>query len=350
MQFKIFSLYPQIFQSFLDTSLVARGIAKNIIEVKLIDWREKYGIGGYKQVDDKPFGGGSGMVLMADPIIQAMLEHDAINFDYSALGNEKNTVILSGAKDPLPIKNTLQNISPLTKGDVRRTEGFVSTEKFTPPTPNNSTFEKLIKQNRNNPKQSQIRKVNILTTPRGFPFDQKIAQWIASEFDEINILCGRFEGFDNRVNDYVDLELSMGNYVLNGGEVPAMAMVEAISRLVPEFITKDTSVLHDSFSQELNSYQEFEFDNSRENTKNRMNKIKGIKNSSVVEAASVSALTQNKKTQLNLFSNSYWIANILPHIEHPQYTRPLEWKGKIVPKVLISGDHAKIQKWRMRWW
>jgi tRNA (guanine37-N1)-methyltransferase len=328
MQFKIFSLYPQIFQSFLDTSLVARGIAKDIINVKVIDWREKYGIGGYKQVDDKPFGGGSGMVLMADPIINAMEEHNAINFDYSALGNKKSTVILSGAKDPLPTQNTLQN-------------NFV-------PTPNNSTFENLIKQNRNNPNHPQIRKVNILTTPRGFPFDQKIAQWIANEFDEVNILCGRFEGFDNRVNDYVDLELSMGNYVLNGGEVPAMAMVEAISRLVPGFITKDTSVLHDSFSQELNNYKEFEFDNSRENTKNRMNKIKNGSNNDVILSRAKDPLaTKDKK---NLFSNSYWISNILPHIEHPQYTRPLEWKDKKVPSVLISGDHAKIQQWRMRWW
>jgi tRNA G37 N-methylase TrmD len=344
MQFKIFSLYPQIFQSFLDTSLVARGIAKNIIGVKVIDWREKYGIGGYKQVDDKPFGGGSGMVLMADPIIRAMEENDSINFDYTTLrtSNPNKTV---GAELVRPLEENHNEHTPNLK--IR------PSPEGTAPNPNNSTFENLIKQNRNNPTQPQIRKVNILTTPRGFPFDQRIAQWISSEFDEISILCGRFEGFDNRVNDYIDLELSMGNYVLNGGEVPAMAMIEAISRLVPEFITKDTSVLHDSFSQELNSYQEFEFDNSRENTKNRMNKIKGASSNPLVKGGqnlqNFGGII-NQKTQLNLFSNSYWISNILPHIEHPQYTRPLEWLTKKVPNVLVGGDHAKIQKWRLRWW
>jgi tRNA G37 N-methylase TrmD len=270
-----------------------------------------------------------------------MEEHNSINFDYSALGNEKNTVILSEAKDPLPIDYKLQLKKFPYQGVSQSDGGTTSNTPSKPPTPNNSIFENIIKQNRNNSTQTQIRKVNILTTPRGFPFDQKIAQWIASEFDEVNILCGRFEGFDNRVNDYIDLELSMGNYVLNGGEVPAMAMVEAISRLVPGFITKDTSVLHDSFSKELNSYQEFEFDNSHQNTKNLMNKFKNMSLSGAVQRIGVPS---------KLFSNSYWISNILPHIEHPQYTRPLEWKGKIVAEVLVSGDHAKIQKWRMRWW
>jgi tRNA (guanine-N1)-methyltransferase len=75
MKFQIFSLYPQIFESFLSTSLIARGITKNIIDVRIINWRENHGIGNYRQVDDSPFGGGSGMVLMADPIVKSLEEH-----------------------------------------------------------------------------------------------------------------------------------------------------------------------------------------------------------------------------------------------------------------------------------
>ncbi len=311
MKFKIFTLYPAIFESFLSVSLIARGIAKDIISVDLIDWRATHGIGNYKQVDDKPFGGGSGMVLMCDPIIRSMQENDAINFDYSTLNTGLNS------------------------------------DNSTKVVPNNSIFEDIIIANRakfeldNN--ESQIRKVNILTTPRGFPFDQRVANWLAKEFDEVSILCGRFEGFDNRVNDSVDLELSLGNFVLNGGEVASMAMIESISRLIPGFITKDTSVLHDSFSVSNNQYEEFEFENSRLQTKIKMEKIKKTGSSQNFD---------NVKGQLpvKLFDNNWWLKNILPHIEHPQYTRPLEWNHKKAPEVLLSGDHAKIQKWRLRWW
>jgi tRNA (guanine37-N1)-methyltransferase len=291
MKFNIFTLHPDLFQSFITNSLIARAISKKIIEISCIDWREKFGIGSYKQVDDKPFGGGSGMVLMAEPILNSMK-------DIGCIGH----LNLSGG----------QHINLL---------------------PNNSKFYTIVK-NGINPNQ----KVNILMTPRGFPINQQTVEWIAKNFNEVNILCGRYEGFDARVNDYIDLELSIGNFVLNGGEVGSMCLVEAISRLVPGFITKNASVLHDSFSSGLNNYKEFEFTNSKTQYQKSLAKNK--------------AATQEKPD--NLFDDQNWRSEILPYIEHPQYTRPavLNYDSNEIkiPEILLSGDHAKIQKWRMKWW
>jgi tRNA (guanine37-N1)-methyltransferase len=369
MKFKIFTLHPDIFTSFISNSLIARAIAKHIIEIKTIDWRQDFGIGNYKQVDDKPFGGGSGMVLMADPIINCMIAEDC--FD-----NEK-------LQRPHPT-------SPIGEGQINVL-------------PNNSNFYQQIKSGK-----LTTKKVNILMTPRGFPMTQQVVEWLAQDFDQINILCGRYEGFDARINDHIDLELSIGNFVLNGGEVGSMCLVEAVSRLVPDFITKNTSVLHDSFSSGLNNYNEFEFENSKPQYQSELEKSKNSeklkvksekldKNSiqnfgsnlklPLVKGLAAQAVwglnsensqfklenkTSNFKTLqnpvapqqplikgqqfVNLFNNTHWLQNILPHIEHPQYTRPNIWQDPItneqkkVPEVLLSGDHAKIQKWRVKWW
>jgi tRNA (guanine37-N1)-methyltransferase len=291
MRFNIFTLHSDLFQSFTTNSLIARAIAKNIIQINCIDWREKFGIGNYKQVDDKPFGGGSGMVLMAEPIL-----------------------------------NSLTDLGCVT--DLKLTDG-----EHKSLLPNNSAFYSKVQSGLNPSK-----KVNVLMTPRGFPMTQQTVEWIADSFDEVNVLCGRYEGFDARVNDYIDLELSIGSFVLNGGEVGSMCLVEAVSRLVPDFITKGASVLHDSFSSGLNDYKEFEFSNSKTQYQKSLAKGKTI----------------TKPTTTNLFDDQDWRTQILPHIEHPQYTRPSTLnfnKSAIkIPEILLSGDHAKIQKWRMKWW
>ena len=363
MKFKIFTLHPDIFSSFISNSLIARAISKSIIDIKTIDWRQEFGIGNYRQVDDKPFGGGSGMVLMADPIVNCMIDERC--FDNSIPTDNGDTVIASTKLDLL--------------------------------LPNNNKFYQQIKSG-----VLQTKKVNILMTPRGFPLTQQIVEWLAQDFEEINILSGRYEGFDARINDHIDLELSIGNFVLNGGEVASMCLVEAVSRLVPDFITKNTSVFHDSFSSGLNNYQEFEFQNSKlqyqrelEKSKNKNNnlvsKLKfdktpllqgsgfgspeqslatiggGSEADGVVSTGNNSIQTFNGnyygdtvvaatlQSNKNLFDNNHWLQNILPHIEHPQYTRPNIWQDPItneqkkVPEVLLSGDHAKIQKWRVKW-
>jgi tRNA G37 N-methylase TrmD len=427
MKFKIFTLHPDIFTSFISNSLIARAIFKQIIEIKTIDWRQDFGIGNYKQVDDKPFGGGSGMVLMAAPIINAMIREDCFDSEKLKVRSEKlgkdttsndcHSERLSEESPADEFQNITDNYpvasqqlldrgnklnklikpeagnSPL-EGWQSQTDGLVkgdatdSGELKFPSTnnpilnhnsllPNNANFYQQIKSG-----QLITKKVNILMTPRGFPMTQQVVEWLANDFDQINILCGRYEGFDARINDHIDLELSIGNFVLNGGEVGSMCLIEAVSRLVPDFITKNTSVLHDSFSSGLNNYNEFQFENSKPHYQRELEKSKNseklTKNSNFRsniklplnkglaaqavwgyksdETNKPNTKQINTNQPLNLFNNTNWLQNILPQIEHPQYTRPNIWQDPItgeqkkVPEVLLEGNHAKIQKWRVRWW
>ncbi|MEM6998116.1 MAG: tRNA (guanosine(37)-N1)-methyltransferase TrmD [Patescibacteria group bacterium] len=125
----------------------------------------------------------------------------------------------------------------------------------------------------------------LAMTPRGQTFKQSDAQGLADEGRDLIIICGRYEGFDERIMDWVDEEISIGNYVLTGGELPAMVVADAVVRLIPGVLGGDQSAEDESFSDD--------------------------------------------KTR-----------------EHPQYTKPAEFRGKKIPDVLLSGDHAKIAKWR----
>jgi tRNA G37 N-methylase TrmD len=297
MFYRIFSIQPDIFSSFWNNSLIARGLSKNIISYEMLNWRDKYGVGSYKQIDDKPFGGGAGMVLQPEPI-------------YNAL------------KD-------VGGISSLFKPALEAQNHFKLE-------PNNSQFWNLWKALKT---VNSIKKATISLTPRGFPITQQVVEWLAANFDELNILCGRYEGFDARVSEIVDLELSIGNFVTNGGEAPAMSLIEGISRLLPDFVTKNNTVLHDSFSSKLNFYPE---QNEFVIGKNKLGQANLKKTelddifSSIVEP--------------NLFNDGWWKSNILPFIEHPQYSRPEIWHNLQVPQVLTTGDHKKIQQYRMKWY
>lgn len=125
--------------------------------------------------------------------------------------------------------------------------------------------------------------LKILVSPQGETFSQKKAYEL-SELKHIIILCGHYEGYDERIRDYFDLEISIGDYVLTGGELAAMVLIDSITRVKPNVISKDESHLNDSFSNDL--------------------------------------------------------------LEHPHYTRPREFMGKTVPEVLLNGNHAHIEKWR----
>lgn len=293
MQFRIFTLHPNIFTSFISESLIARAISKEIIAIETVNWRDLFGVGSYRQVDDRPFGGGSGMVLMSEPIYNALDSYSAVSHLFQ---------------------------SP------------VSAQEHTRLTPNNAVFFDTWNKSKLKPKS-----VTIMLTPRGFPLKQPIAEWLTN-FSELNILCGRYEGFDARVSECVDLELSIGDFVLNGGEVAAMSLVESVARLLPDFITKETSVQHESFSTRPNYYPEQVQSNSKQKVTQRK-----LSNSVTLED-NLDFFADN------LFDNSYWLSQIAPNIEHPQYTRPEEWRGFVVPTVLRSGNHHKIQEWRHNWY
>jgi tRNA (guanine37-N1)-methyltransferase len=290
MQFDLFSLHPDIFESFLGESLIARAISKDIIKVKRHNFRD-YGIGNYKAVDDRPFGGGSGMVLRPEPIYQSLIQADLVS----------------------------ELFSPLSELNIhKRLE------------PQNHIFESKYKS-----AQIKRKSATIMLTPRGYPLTQQISEWLAGDFDQIGILCGRYEGFDARVSEMVDMEISLGDFVLNGGEVAAMALMESVSRLLPDFITKETSVLHDSFSSRLNNYSELEeFIIGK-------TKFQALNNSSKPIASN-----QSKP----LFNQRLWLEYIAPKIEHPHYTRPEIFENLQVPDILLSGDHKKIDTWRRSGW
>jgi len=296
MLFRNFSLHPGFFDSFKSTSLIARGIEKKIIDIEVVNWREDFGIGNYKQVDDKPYGGGNGMVLMTEPIYGALQEYEAISSFFKPPTQE------------------------------------IAHQKFTP---NNPRFfeawqKGLIKQP----------KATISLTPRGYPLNQQIVEWLSQNFDELNILCGRYEGFDHRVDEMVDLELSVGDFVLNGGESASLCLIEAVSRLRPGFITKEGSVLHDSFSTNLNRYGEH---SEYIEGKNRLATSQRLRDE-------VATKKIDWKNSPNLFDQKKYIKEILPRIEHPQYTRSEVWNNWKIPDVLLSGDLKKIQTWRENWY
>lgn len=204
MRITVVTLFPAFFTEPLAVGVVGRAISDGLVEVGTVDLRE-HGLGAYRQVDDAPFGGGPGMVLMIEP--------------------------LAAALDPLA-------------GTHR-----------------------------------------VLLTPVGRPLDQAtLDRW--AHLDALTLVCGRYEGIDERVAEHlVDEQVSLGDFVLAGGEVAALAVIEGVARLVPGVVGNPDSTALESFRDE------------------------GL-------------------------------------LEEPHYTRPAEFRGWTVPDVLLSGDHARIAAWR----
>ncbi|TGY64589.1 tRNA (guanosine(37)-N1)-methyltransferase TrmD [Dubosiella muris] len=203
MKITVLTLFPTYFQSLLNTSIIKRAYEKDLFEFETIDFRE-YTNEKHGHVDDTPYGGGAGMVLMCQPIVDALKA-------------------------------------------IRTPESLV-----------------------------------IMLTPQGKTFSQPIAQDLSKK-KHLIFLCGHYEGFDERIRDYVDMQLSLGDFVLTGGESACAVMCDAILRLLPGVIRQDSSE-DDSFSNGL--------------------------------------------------------------LEYPQYTKPAVFDGKNVPDVLLSGHHANIDAWR----
>ena len=205
LNFEVITLFPKAFEIINDLGVITRAKEKNLINVKLYDLRE-YGEGTYRQVDDKPYGGGSGMVLKPEPIYKA---HDQI--------------------DKLPNSKTL------------------------------------------------------LMTPQGRVLKQQdLLRW--SSLDQLIIICGQYEGFDERVRCLADEEISLGDYVLSGGEIPAISIINGLTRLLPGTLGNSVSLSEESHNSDL--------------------------------------------------------------LEYPHYTRPQIFREMKVPQILLSGNHKEIEIWR----
>ena len=224
MKIDVLTLFPKMFQSPFDESIIKRAIKNNLIDLKIHNLRD-WALDDYGSVDDKPFGGGVGMLIRPEPVFNGL--------------------------------NAVLKQSPFEKRDL-----------------------------------SKIRV--IIMSARGEKFDQAKAEEL-SKLDQLVILAGHYEGFDQRISDYmIDEEISVGEYVLTGGELPAMIIVDAVTRLLPGVLGKDLSS-HDE------SWSEVEINGKKVRTK-----------------------------------------------EYPQYTRPQEFMGYKVPEILISGDPKKIKEWQLK--
>lgn len=213
MQFEVFTLLPEVFPPYLESSILLKARQRGLIDVRVHNIRE-YTHDRHHVTDDTPYGGGGGMVMKPEPVFEAV---------ESVLGLE-----------------TLQA-------------------------------------------QPQVVPV-ILMTPQGRVFTQRVAEEL-SRYEHIALLCGRYEGVDERIREHlVTDEISIGDYVLTGGELPALMIIDAVSRLIPGVLGDPTGAEDDSHSMGL--------------------------------------------------------------LEYPHYTRPTEFRGWKVPDILLSGDHARIDKWR----
>ncbi len=232
MKFDIITLFPDMFSGPFSESIIKRAIEKKIIKIKLHNLRD-WSIDSYGSVDDKPFGGGVGMLIKPEPVYKAL--DDIFNFQFSIFNNNED-------KRP--------------KRDITKTRV-------------------------------------IMMSARGKRFDQEKAEELA-KLDNIVLLAGHYEGFDQRIGDFmIDEEISIGDYVLTGGELPAMVIIDSVARLLPGVLGKDISSETESFSK------------------------------------------------INVGGTD------IRAIEYPQYTRPNDFMGLKVPEVLLSGDPKKINEWQM---
>ncbi len=237
MKITVVTLFPKMIEAFISESIIKRAIDKKIIEIKIINLRE-FTTDKYRTVDDKPYGGGTGMVLKIEPVFKAITEI------------KKNII---GKKNHY-----------------------------------------------------------ILTSPRGIKYDQKKAEEL-SRLDNIVIFCGHYEGFDERISAYFNEEVSIGDYVLTGGEIAASVIIDSITRLIPNVLKKEEATQNESFL-------EIEI--------NKLEKIVG-------ENETIKLLKEKKKTVVKL-------------LEYPQFTRPETFNGKKIPEILLSGNHKEIDKWRIK--
>jgi tRNA (guanine37-N1)-methyltransferase len=248
MKFDVVTIFPEFFAGPLHYGIVRRARESGVIDIRVHDLRQ-FTHDRHKTVDDRPFGGGEGMVLKPEPIFRA-------------------------------VETILSDAPPYNAGDARNQSGTAI----------------------------------VLLSAAGKIFAQETAQRFAG-LERMVLLCGRYEGVDERVAEYLATdEISIGDFVLSGGELPAAMVIDAVTRLLPGALGNEASAVHESFSPS----QKLAPDDER-------TPIQEGKNQIVEDASRASTL-----------------------LDCPHYTRPADFRGWAVPEVLLSGNHEEIRRWRQR--
>jgi tRNA (guanine37-N1)-methyltransferase len=283
MQFDIVTIFPDFFAGPLDYGIVRRAREARLMEVRVHDLRA-YAHDRHRTVDDRPFGGGEGMVLKPEPLFEAvesLLGETDHSKGFSDLGEISADSELVGALHAVPLQDAT------VPGNVRRLD--------TDATPIARTNTAV-----------------VLLSASGKLFRQETARRFA-QLERIILLCGRYEGVDERVAGHLATdELSIGDYVISGGELGAALILDAVTRLLPGALGNEDSSINESFSE--NVFQA------------------GEAAASTSQAPFVS--TQGKPVASPLL------------LDFPHYTRPAEFRGWPVPEILLGGNHEEIRRWR----
>jgi tRNA (guanine37-N1)-methyltransferase len=228
----LLTLFPEVVTPFLNHSILKQAKTKDRVQFNIVNFRQ-FSLDNHQTVDDHPYGGGAGMLLMIDPLVRAI---EAAEFQYG----------------------------PAYK---------------------------------------------LLLTPQGKTWTQAQAKEVVLAQKHILLICGHYEGVDERLLDYVDAEVSIGQFVLSGGEAAALVIIDTLIRLIPGVLKKDKATSEETFMT--------------------------LPKSELYEVTQDPLVLAQKEAEVMLF-------------EYPQYTRPEQYRGKKVPQVLLSGDHQKIKKWRLQ--
>ena len=241
MKISFLTIFPQLFDSFLAAPIPQRAVKKGLLEIEVVDIKD-FSPGSFRHIDDSPFGGGPGLVMRCQPVLDAL----------RAVRKEPPACMIGQAASP----NSLPSVN-FSSADINDTPVLSASSTDT---------------------------VTAALSPAGATFTQKTAHRYAG-LDHLILLCGHYEGMDERIYRHVDEEVSIGDFILTGGEIAAMAVADAVIRLLPGAIRSE-STGEESFENGL--------------------------------------------------------------LEYPQYTQPAVYDGESVPDVLLSGNHEKIRKWRLK--
>lgn len=302
MRIDVVTLFPELFESFVRTSFVGRAVTQGTAQFRFKSPRE-HGLGRHRSVDDTPYGGGSGMVMRVDVLVSTLEALDAGLFvetaeatsDVLAPSSLSTEDVSARPRVPAHVRSETMPAPPPEGCSALASSPDVSLTTDKHETLDSAAAAELVRAADASAAKAEgtasiesttelARAHRVLLTPQGARFSQAHAKRFAA-MPALALICGRYEGFDERIRLHVDEEVSLGDFVMTGGEVAAMAVIEATVRLLPGVLGNATSIEEESHGDD------------------------GL-------------------------------------LEYPQYTRPQEFRGEAVPEVLAGGNHSKIHEFR----